>query len=405
VPYYHLHNDIERLRHQVGGLEQLLEVYEQTVEENAQHYRGLLEAGPDAMVIVNGRGEIVLVNAQTEKLFGYRREELLGEVVEALVPERYRQAHVGQRQQFFAMPRVRQMGVCMELVGRRRDGSEFPADIMLGPLETAEGLFVSASIRDTTERKRMDEQLRRTSAELARSNGELQLFAATASHELDEPLRMVSSFVDMLAQNYKGQLDEKADRWIGFALDGVVRMKQLIHDLLELSRVSTRAKPFALTNLATVFASAVANLQPTVQESGALVSCGPLPTILADATQMTQLLQNLLGNALKFRSQQRLEIHVAAESQQGQWLFSVRDNGIGIDPQFTERIFVIFQRLHTRQEYPGTGLGLALCKKIVERHGGRIWVESQPGQGATFYFTIPETQEYEDAAKHPEQTG
>ena len=226
--------------------------------------------------------------------------------------------------------------------------------------------------------------------DLERSNRELELFATVTSHDLQEPLRMVSSYVELLAQRYKDKLDEKANRWIACVVDGAARMKRLIDDLLELSRLGTRGQPFAPTDCAGIFDKAVSNLQRAIQESGAVVTRGPLPMVMADATQLTQVLQNLLGNAIKFRSQEPPKVHVAAQRQGGHWQFSVRDNGIGIDPQFAEQIFVIFQRLHGRDEYPGTGIGLAICKKVIERHGGRIWVESQPGQGATFYFTIPE---------------
>jgi PAS domain S-box-containing protein len=264
---------------------------------------------------------------------------------------------------------------------------------------------ISSMLAAAQERQRGEVELRRSAEELARSNAELELFASVASHDLQEPLRMISSYVDLLAQHYRGKLDDKANRWIAFAVDGAARMKQLISDLLEFSRVGTRGKPFAPTSSATVFEAAIANLQQAIRETKAVVTHGVLPTILADATQMTQVLQNLIGNAIKYRGSQRPEIRVEAVKQDGHWLFSVRDNGIGIDPLFHDRIFVIFQRLHTREEYPGTGIGLALCKKIVERHGGRIWVESQPGQGATFSFTIPDRKVPPHVPAHAGETG
>jgi light-regulated signal transduction histidine kinase (bacteriophytochrome) len=251
-------------------------------------------------------------------------------------------------------------------------------------------------VREIDQRQRAEAELQQTAAELARSNRELELFASVASHDLQEPLRMVSSYLELLSQRYRGQLDERADRWINFAVDGAVRMKQLINDLLEFSRVGTRGKPFETTDCAQVFARATLNLQRTIEERGAEVTSGPLPTLMADGGQLTQLLQNLIGNGIKFCKSGRPVVRVEAELRDGFWRFSVRDNGIGIDPQFAERIFVIFQRLHSREEYAGTGIGLAVCKKIVERHGGTIWVESQPGQGSTFYFTLPERQEGKD---------
>jgi signal transduction histidine kinase/DNA-binding LacI/PurR family transcriptional regulator len=241
------------------------------------------------------------------------------------------------------------------------------------------------------ERKQAEDALARQAQELARSNAELQHFAYVASHDLQEPLRMVKSYLQLLERRYEGQLDEDADEFIAFAIDGAERMRTLINDLLQYSRVTTHGKPFAPTGCAAVLDHALANLKIAVEESSAVVTHDELPTVMADATQLTRLLQNLLSNALKFRKEEtRPEIHVSAEHTAGEWTFSVRDNGIGIAPEHLEGIFMIFQRLYSREEYEGTGIGLAVCKKIVERHGGRIWVESEPGQGSTFRFTIPD---------------
>jgi light-regulated signal transduction histidine kinase (bacteriophytochrome) len=259
-----------------------------------------------------------------------------------------------------------------------------------------------AAQRELAERKRAEQELKQTMAELARSNQELEQFAYVASHDLQEPLRMVASYVQLLARRYQSKLDADADEFIAYAVDGATRMQALINDLLAYSRVGTRGKPFEPTDCEAVFDQALANLQMAIEESGTVVTHDPLPTVMADATQLTQLFQNLIGNAVKFRGEESPRIHVSAERLPplqagegrggGEWTFSVRDNGIGIDPAYHDRIFLIFQRLHTREEYPGTGIGLAVCKKIVERHGGRIWVESQLGKGSTFYFTIPMTE-------------
>lgn len=248
---------------------------------------------------------------------------------------------------------------------------------------------IVGNLRDITERKQGDDKLKQTIAELARSNSELERFAYVASHDLQEPLRMVASYTQLLARRYGGKLDSDADEFIGYAVDGATRMQQLINALLDYSRVSTRSKPLGPTSCEEILNQAIANLQASIKENDAMVTHDHLPTVTADATQMVQLFQNLVGNAIKFHSEKQPKVHVGAERNGTEWIFSVRDNGIGIDPQYFDRIFVIFHRLHGRREYPGTGIGLAICKKIIERHKGHIWVESQSGNGATFYFTIP----------------
>jgi len=239
------------------------------------------------------------------------------------------------------------------------------------------------------ERRRAERVLAQYAEDLKRSNAELEQFAYVASHDLQEPLRMVASFTQLLAKRYQGKLDQDADDFIGFAVEGANRMQVLINDLLAFSRVGTRGKPFAAVDCEAVLSHALANLTTILQETGAVVTRDPLPTVRADEVQLGQLFQNLLANALKFQGPDPPRVHLAAQQQGDEWIFSVQDNGIGIAPEHQERIFTIFQRLHRREEFPGTGLGLALCKKIAERHGGRIWVKSAPGRGSTFYFSIP----------------
>jgi light-regulated signal transduction histidine kinase (bacteriophytochrome) len=225
--------------------------------------------------------------------------------------------------------------------------------------------------------------------ELARSNEELGQFAYVASHDLQEPLRMVASFTQLLGRRYKGKLDDDADEFIRYAVEGVNRMQQLINDLLDYSRVGTRGNPMTEVDCNKTLARVLDSLHARIDENAATVNVAELPTIRADAMQMEQLFQNLVGNALKYRGEAPPVVSVSAEPGEGHWHFTVADNGIGIDPAYSERIFVIFQRLHGKEEFEGTGIGLAICKKIVDRHGGHIWVESSSGQGSTFHFTLP----------------
>ena len=243
--------------------------------------------------------------------------------------------------------------------------------------------------QDITERKLAVAALLQRTEELARSNTELVQFAYVASHDLQEPLRMVSSYVQLLARRYSGKLDSDADEFIAFAVDGAKRMQNMINDLLAFSRVTTKGHEFKPVEADTALKLALANLKVAIEESQASVTFDPLPVVNADSAQLTQLFQNLIGNAIKFRRKEPPQVHVSVEKRAKDWEFSVRDNGIGIEPQHLERIFVIFQRLHTAAQFPGTGIGLAICKKIAERHGGNLWVSSQPGVGSTFHFTIP----------------
>ena len=241
----------------------------------------------------------------------------------------------------------------------------------------------------TFELERVNQQLQQLNQELIRSNHELEQFAYIASHDLREPLRMVTSFTQLLAKRYSGQLDSEADKIINFAVDGAKRMEVLIEGLLAYSRIGSQGKTFQSVDCGELLDRALSNLQLAIEETKTQIIRNPLPTVIGDATQLIQLFQNLLANAIKYHREEPPIIEIGAEAQQQEWLFWVKDNGIGIDPQYCDRIFQIFQRLHTRQEYPGTGIGLAICHKIVEHHGGRIWVESTVEQGATFYFTLP----------------
>lgn len=351
-------------------------------------YRGLLEAAPDAMVVVDQAGEIVLLNLQAEKQFGYRRNELLGQKVTNIIPEGFAERLVADGLRSAEEALAQQIGMGIELTALRKDGSEFPIELMLSPLSGADGILVTAAIRDITAQKSAEARLLQNVAELNRSDEELGQFAYIASHDLQEPLRMVASYTRLLSRRYKGQLDAQADEFIDFAEDGANRMQRLIQDLLAYSRIGTRGEERRELESEVALCHALMNLRGAIDESGAVVTYGPLPIISGDETQLIQLFQNLIGNAIKYQGPGVPLIHVAAVSEGGKWVFSVDDNGLGIDDQYFEKIFGMFQRLHRRDEFEGTGIGLAICKKIVERHGGLISVESRPGQGSTFRFDL-----------------
>ena len=354
-----------------------------------EQFRLAVESAPNGMLVVDERGTIALINRQLETMFGYTRDELIGRPLELLVPEQLRAMHPRLLASFFREPQARAMGAGRELYGRHKDGRPVAIEIGLNPFVTQDGMFTLASIIDITARKRAEQDLKRFNEELQRSNRELGQFAYVASHDLQEPLRAVSGCVQLLAQRYQGKLDTRADDLIGHAVSGASRMQQLINDLLVYSRVGTRGRPFEPTDCLVPLKEALANLEVPLRETDALITHDELPTIAGDPTQLTQLFQNLIGNALKFRGGKRPEVHIGVEHKASGYLFFVRDNGIGIEPQYFERVFGVFQRLHSRREYPGNGIGLAICRKIVERHNGRMWVDSTPGHGSTFYFSIP----------------
>jgi PAS domain S-box-containing protein len=385
---------ITTLRDALGNLRGYVEVCHDlsaSKELESARYRGLLEAAPDAMVVVNESGEIVLLNLQAEKRFGYHRDELLGQLVTNIIPTGFaeRLASDGLRSAVDAL--AQQIGSGIELSGRRKDGSVFPIELMLSPLEDPSGTLITAAIRDITARRLTETRLRNTVAELKRSNDELERFAYLASHDLQEPLRMVASFTQLLAKRYKGRLDADADEFIAYAVDGSNRMQQMIQDLLSYSRAGAGCRPLCEVSTDAVLSDSLRNLDVAIAESGAVVTRDALPVIQSDPVQLTQIFQNLIGNAIKYHSDTAPKIHVqASKNSTHEWSFSVRDNGIGIDAKYFEQIFVLFQRLHGRDEFTGTGIGLAVCRKMLERLGGRIWVESQVGLGSTFHFSLPE---------------
>ena len=306
---------------------------EQHLSQMEGRYRGLLEAAPDAMVVVDQDGEIVLLNVQAEKQFGYPRDELLGQKVTNLIPEGFAERLIADDLRSAADALAQQIGTGIELVALRKDGSEFPIEIMLSPLESEDGTLVTAAVRDITARNDAEAHLVHKLEELARSNEELEAFAYIASHDLQEPLRMVSSYTELLSRRYKGQLDDDADEFIAFAVDGANRMQRLIQDLLAFSRVGTKGRELLETSAETSFLQAVANLRGAIEDSGAVVTHDPLPHVMADEMQLIQLFQNLIGNAIKYQRPGTPKVHVSAEDDgNGKWRFSVSDNGLGIAP-------------------------------------------------------------------------
>ena len=366
-----------------------------------QKFRSLLEAAPDAMIISADDGRISLVNSQVEVVFGFRREELMGENVRRLVPDWSSHAAGSADTDIWQGQ--------MELWARRKSGHQFPVEISLSPLQTEEGLLVTTAIRDITQRRRAEDSIRelnltleqrvadrtqellRSNEALRQSNDDLNQFAYAASHDLQEPLRMVSLYSQMLQRKYGNKLDAEADEFISYIVGGAKRMEQLLRDLLTYSQTGASSEgPIHPVDCAAAIQKVMLNLQASIEQNRATITWDALPIVHAHEIRMVQLLQNLVGNAIKYRSTEPPKIHLSAEQREAVWVFSVSDNGIGIDPEHAQEVFRIFRRLHG-QSYPGTGIGLAICQRIVESYGGRIWVESSVGRGSRFCFTFPQS--------------
>lgn len=361
---------------------------EKELRETSNYLEKLFNYANAPIVVWDPSFRITRFNHAFEHLTGYTASEVIGKELNMLFPEASRDESLNKIERTLSGEHWESV----EIPILRKDGDVRIALWNSANIYAEDGRTLLATIaqgQDITERKQAEAKLKQSIAELERSNAELEQFAYVASHDLQEPLRMVSSYTQLLARRYRDKLDADADDFIAYAVDGSNRMQMLINDLLAYSRVSMRGKPFEPTDCEAILSQICVNLQAAIEDSDAVITHDPLPTVVADVSQLAQLLQNLIGNAVKFRGEEPLHVHVSAEQKGNEWVFSVRDNGIGIDPEYADRIFIVFQRLHNRGEYSGTGIGLAICKKIVERHGGRIWVESQSGKGSTFYFTIP----------------
>ncbi|MDQ1261275.1 MAG: Histidine kinase [Euryarchaeota archaeon] len=371
-------------------------------KESEEQLAHIIDFLPDATFVIDCAGKVIAWNRAIEEMTGAAKDEVIGKKGFAHAIPFYGNA----RPILIDLIFMDRKDIEKEYDFVLRKGDQLMAEVFVpllykgrgaylwgiaAPIYDSKGNMVGAieSIRDITERKQIEEALLKTSEDLARSNADLVQFAYVASHDLQEPLRTITSFVQLLQKRYHGKIDPDADEFIDFIVGGTKRMQQLIDDLLTYSRVNTRRGSLSHMKIEGVLQKAMQNLRYVLEEFKGTVIYEEMPSIVADEPQMTQLFQNLIGNALKFHGEEAPRVKISAVRKGNDWVFSVKDNGIGIDPQYKDRIFEIFQRLHTREEYSGTGIGLAIAKKIVERHGGRIWVDSEPGKGAIFSFSVP----------------
>jgi len=367
--------------------------YEQHLRKSYHYFRTAIESAPSAAIILDKKGTIRFVNMQVQALFGYESSELIGRPIEVLIPPRYRPQYEFFFSQYLARPQAQPVGVIgkgMEMFGLRKDGGEVPVDFGLTPLFTEEGVYIISAVIDLTDRRKIERAMLEKTRELEQSNHDLQEFASIASHDLKEPLRMVSMYLGLIDDACASKLSTEEKEYLHYALDGALRMNKLIEALLQYSRVGQRNADHSVVDMDHVIDLALLNLKPSLDETNPRIEKSSLPRVVGEEYQLVQLFQNLISNAVKFRKDtEPVVIKVGAESDGEGTKFHVTDNGIGFEPRHAERIFKLFQRLGRDSRYPGTGIGLAVCKRIVEQHGGKIWADPKPGQGTSFYFTLP----------------
>ncbi|HEX3942711.1 MAG TPA: PAS domain S-box protein, partial [Rhizomicrobium sp.] len=348
----------------------------------------IVESSDDAIISKDMNGIIQSWNGGAERLFGYTAGEAIGKPIGIIIPA----DRMGEEREILDRLKRGERVEYFETVRQRKDGTPLDISLAISPLKDAHGKVVGASkvARDITERNRQEQAIRAANAALSRSNADLQQFAYSASHDLQEPLRMVATYSELLKRDFGGKLGPAGDEYLGYTIQGAVRMAQLLSDLRLYTQVSTSAEePLQNCDSGRILDKALANLEAAIRANDACIIRTPLPAVCIHGFQLQQLFQNLIGNAIRYRRSDPPQVHVEARLQGADWLFLVRDNGIGIEPQYKEQIFAMFKRLHSAAAYPGTGMGLAICQRVVERIGGRIWVESEPGCGSTFFFTIP----------------
>ena len=355
--------------------------------------RIILENTYDAFISMDLNWRIRDWNLQAERTFGWGRTEILGRPLSVIVPSHLRKQYARDVARYFSQSQDNLLRMSSELIAVHRDGHEFPIEIGIFRIKSDDDYMFCAFGRDITERRQLNEKLERRvqerTDELTRSNEELKQFAKIASHDLQEPLRAVQGFVNLLVENTKGQLDQDCNEFIEYILDGTSRMQQLIQSVLLHSSIKPEDNAYSASDCNAVLEEVLANLDASIRENKAELEIDSLPTVGVERSQLVQLFQNLISNAIKYRGTLNPRIYVGAERTVNDWLFSIRDNGIGIDAQYADKIFDMFARLHGKTKYQGTGMGLAICKKIVELHGGKIWVESEVGEGCIFLFTLP----------------